>query len=390
MEIRPFLAMDVLERAQALERQGRSIVHLEVGEPGFDTPLAVREAARRALVEGETHYTHSLGLLELREAIAARYRDRYGAMVDPGCIVVTQGTSPALFLAVRALLEPGDAFLLPDPGYACYPNVVASAGGQVVSVPVHPGHGFRLRPEAVRGAAASARSQGLRPRALLINSPANPTGAVLSGPELEAVARAAAEEGLVPISDEIYHGLSYDLPDREHSLAEYTGAGFVVDGFSKRYAMTGWRLGYMVVPAEHLRTVQKLQQNLFICAGAFVQRAGLVALQEGNGPAETMRQEYSQRRRVMLDGLARLGLAPEVPPRGAFYVFADARHVDGDSLRLAYRLVEEAGVAVAPGIDFGTRGEGFLRLSYAAPVEAIKEGLDRLERFLAKAGALPG
>ena len=258
-EMTSFIVMDVLERACALESEGKHIVHLEVGEPDFDTPECVKAAACKALTDGFTHYTHSLGLPELREAICEYYHDTYGVFVDPGQVVVTSGSSPAIFMTFAALLEPGDPVILSDPHYACYPNFIKFVGGEPVRVAVFEEDGFQYRPEAIEEKLSD------RTRAIFINSPSNPTGNLLSKTRMEAIA------GMPPwiVSDEIYHGLVYE--GKEHSILEFTDRAFVLNGFSKLFAMTGLRLGYLIAPKEFIRPIQKVQQNFFISANAMIQ-----------------------------------------------------------------------------------------------------------------------
>jgi (5-formylfuran-3-yl)methyl phosphate transaminase len=366
----PFLAMEVLEAAQARERAGESIIHLELGEPDFPTPEVVREAAVRALADGETHYTHSLGIWPLREAIAEWYASRCRVEVSPERVIVTSGSSAGLCLLMAALIDPGDEVVLADPRYACYPNFVTAFGGRPVSFPLDAADGFRYHAEAARAAIAG------RTRALLVNSPGNPTGAIQPRAALEALAGL----GVPLIADEIYHGLEYG--ERAVSILEITDRAFVLDGFSKRFAMTGWRLGWLVVPPECVRAIQKVQQNLFICANAFVQRAGIAALREAGPDAERMRQVYAGRRAFMLARLRELGFPIAGEPAGAYYLLADSRHLDADSVRLSRRLLDEARIGVTPGVDFGPRAEGFLRFSYANHLDQLREGLDRLERWL--------
>jgi aspartate/methionine/tyrosine aminotransferase len=369
-EMTPFLVMDVLERAHAMERQGIDVVHLEVGEPDFDIPGPVREAVAAALAEGHTHYTHSLGDFELREAISEHYADRYGVSVDPERIVVSSGTSPAMMLVFSLLLEAGDEVIISDPGYACYPNFIRFAGGVPVPVPICEEGGFQLSAEMV------ARRITSRTRALVINSPSNPTGTVLSGERMEEI----AQLGVRVISDEIYHGLVY--VGRERSILEFTDDAIVLNGFSKLYAMTGLRLGYLIAPQKFIRPIQKMQQNLFICANSAVQRAGIAALRDAGEDVERMRRTYDERRRYMVRRLRKLGFGIAAEPTGAFYVFANARHISADSYSLAFEILERARVGVAPGIDFGAEGEGYLRFSYANSIERIAEGLDRIEEYL--------
>jgi aspartate/methionine/tyrosine aminotransferase len=369
-EMTPFLVMDVLERAHAMEREGIDVVHLEVGEPDFDIPGPVREAVAAALAEGHTHYTHSLGDFELREAISEHYADRYGVSVDPERIVVSSGTSPAMMLVFSLLLEAGDEVIISDPGYACYPNFIRFAGGVPVPVPICEEGGFQLSAEMV------ARRITSRTRALVINSPSNPTGTVLSGERMEEI----AQLGVRVISDEIYHGLVY--VGRERSILEFTDDAIVLNGFSKLYAMTGLRLGYLIAPQKFIRPIQKMQQNLFICANSAVQRAGIAALRDAGEDVERMRRTYDERRRYMVRRLRKLGFGIAAEPTGAFYVFANARHISADSYSLAFEILERARVGVAPGIDFGAEGEGYLRFSYANSIERIAEGLDRIEEYL--------
>lgn len=369
-EMTSFIVMDVLERACELERQGRDVIHLEVGEPDFDTPACVKAAACRALEQGFTHYTHSLGLLELREAVCEHYHQTYGVAVDPGQVVVASGTSPAMFLLFATLLDPGDEVIISNPHYACYPNFIRFVQGQPVEVPVFEEDGFQYRPPAIK-ARLSART-----KAVFINSPSNPTGNLLSTGRMQAIAELAP----FVVSDEIYHGLVYE--GQVHSILEFTDRAFVLNGFSKLFAMTGLRLGYLIAPKAFIRPIQKLNQNFFISANAMVQKAGIAALQEAGNDVQRMRATYDRRRRFMIDGLRKLGFGIRVEPTGAFYVFANARHLGSDSYQLAFDILEKARVGVAPGIDFGSNGEGYLRFSYANSIENIREGLQRIESYL--------
>jgi aspartate/methionine/tyrosine aminotransferase len=369
-DIKPFIVMEVLERANELERQGVHVVHLEVGEPDFDTPGCVKDAMCRALEEGHTHYTHSLGRYDLREAICEYYLGKYGVTVHPDHVVVTSGTSPAMLLIFAALLERCDEVIISDPGYACYANFIQFVEGVPVPVPVYEEDGFQFRPEAIRDKITG------RTRAILINSPSNPTGNLLSAERMRAVA------GFSPyvVSDEIYHGLVY--AGQEHSILEFTQDAFVLNGFSKLFAMTGFRLGYLIAPRPFVRPIQKLQQNFFICANSVAQRAAITALKEAGPDVARMKAIYDERRQYMVRRLRELGFGITVEPTGAFYVFANARHLSTDSYRLAFDILEKAHVGVTPGIDFGPNGEGYLRFSYANSLENIAEGLDRIERYL--------
>ncbi|WP_287153000.1 pyridoxal phosphate-dependent aminotransferase [Candidatus Solincola tengchongensis] len=373
--IPPFIVMEVLEKAQHMEREGRDIIHMEVGEPDFDTPRCIKEAAYRAMLEGKTRYTHSQGVRELREAISEHYLQKYHVEVDPDRIVVTSGSSPAMLLLFAALLDPGDEVILSNPCYACYPNIVEFVDGRPVEVPVFEEDGFQYRPREIE------KRLSARTRAIIINSPSNPTGNLLEPEVMEEIA-SLAEKGLYVVSDEIYHGLVYE--SREHSILEFTDRAFVINGFSKLYAMTGWRLGYLIAPPEFIRPVQKMMQNLFISANDFVQWAGIAALTEAAEDVEAMVRTYDQRRRFLLPRLREIGFGVAVEPQGAFYVLANARRFTRDSYSLAMELLEKTGVAVTPGIDFGSGGEGYLRFSYANHLDRIREGMRRLEEYLVR------
>ena len=371
-EIEPFVVMEVMERAQALEAKGEHLIHLEVGEPDFPTPTCIQEAMARAVKDGMTRYTHSLGILPLREAIAEHYHGKYGVQISPDRILVTAGTSPAMWMVFAALLEQGDQVIVSDPHYACYPNFIRFCGGELVCVDALEEDGFQLRPEAVKAKVSP------RTKAILINSPANPTGTLLSAERMAALAAL----GPLVLSDEIYHGLVYE--GREHSVLEFTDRAVVFNGFSKAFAMTGWRLGYVIVPPEMVRPLQKMHQNFFISANAFVQAAGVVALREALPDSERMRQAYDERRRFLVPGLRALGFGIATEPNGAFYVFANAKRFSTDSYAFAFELLECARVCVAPGVGFGKNGEGYLRFSYANSIENLAEALRRLEQYLAE------
>jgi (5-formylfuran-3-yl)methyl phosphate transaminase len=374
-EMTPFIVMDVLERAHEMERQGIHVIHLEVGEPDFDTPKCIKEAACKALDNGHTHYTHSLGMLELREAICEHYYSTYRISVDPDQIVVSSGTSPGMFVMFSALLEKGDQVIISDPHYACYPNFIRFVQGEPVFVPVFEEDGFQYRPKAIE------KKITQKTKGIFINSPSNPTGNLLSKKRMAAIADLASTPASpYIISDEIYHGLVYE--GKEHSILEFTRKAFVFNGFSKLYAMTGLRLGYMIAPKDFIRPIQKIQQNFFISANAMVQVAGITALKEAGKDILKMKQIYNERRQYMIRRLKAMGFGITVEPTGAFYVFANAKHLSGDSYKLAFDILEKAHVGVTPGIDFGRNGEGYIRFSYAASMENIKEGMDRLEKYL--------
>lgn len=363
--------MEVMERAMALEREGADIVHLEIGEPDFAPPPAALAACEAALRAGETRYTDSRGLVELRSAIAADHAARFGTSVDPDRVIVTSGTSAAMWLVFSLLVDAGDEVVIGTPHYPCYPNFVRVCGGTPILVETRAEDGYRLDPDAVRAALTP------RTRAVVVASPANPTGAIQSRETLAAL----AELGVPLVSDEIYDGLVYDGA-RVTSALEVSDEAFVLDGFSKRYAMTGFRLGYVIAPPPAARPLQVLQQNLLISANRFVQHAGIAALREGAATLATMRRAYDARRRLLVGGLRELGFDVPVLPQGAFYVFADARAFESDSRKLAFGLLERAGVGTCPGVDFGAAGEGWLRFCCAASEVALRDALERLGRAL--------
>jgi aspartate/methionine/tyrosine aminotransferase len=371
-EIPPFIVMDVLEKAQELERKGEHIIHLEVGEPDFDTPECVNEAGYRAICEGKTHYTHSLGLYELREAIAEDYWKKYHVKVSSEQIVVASGTSPAMLLIFAALLEQGEAVILSNPYYPCYPNIIRFVDGIPIFVKVLEEEGFQYLPEMIE--------EKLSPKVkgIMINSPSNPTGNVMPPERMKEIAKFSP----FIISDEIYHGLVYE--GEVHSILEFTDRAFVINGFSKLYAMTGWRLGYLIAPKEFIRPMQKIQQNLFISASSFSQWAALAGLKEAENDVKKMRDTYDQRRRFLIPKLRELGFGITVEPTGAFYILANAKRFSKDSYRLAFDILQEAKVGVAPGIDFGSNAEGYLRFCYANSLENIEEGVKRMEKYLKK------
>jgi aspartate/methionine/tyrosine aminotransferase len=374
-DIEPFLAVEVAERAGTLERAGVDVVHLEYGEPDFDAPPVVRDALEKALKDGRARYTHSLGIVELREAIAEHYTRVYGVTVSPDQVLVTPGTSPAMLLLFGHLLDPGDEVVLSNPYYACYPNFIRYADGQPVEVDVTEADHFQYRPEAIRERLSA------RTRAIMVNSPANPTGSVLAPERMAAIAGLARERNVAVVSDEIYHGLTEG--GRDHTMLEFTDEAFVLNGFSKAFAMTGWRLGWVIVPRAHVRALQTVYGNFFISTNEFVQWAGVAALREAGEETVRFRRIFAERRRAMVDGLRAIGLGVGFPPEGAFYVLANARRFTRDSVAFAYEILERAHVAVTPGAAFGSNAEGYLRFSYASSVERIREGLRRLGEFLA-------
>lgn len=370
-DISPFIVMEVLEKAAEMEKEGINVIHLEVGEPDFDVPKCVKAAVEKAFDESRTHYTHSLGDPELRHEIVKRYKKIYGVDVSAEQIIVTSGSSPAILLTLGVLCEAGDEVIISDPGYACYPNFIKFVGAKVVRVPVSETNGFQFKPADIK------KRISPKTKAIIINSPMNPTGNLLSA----GVMKELSELNVPVISDEIYHGLVYE--NIEHSILEFTKNAFVLNGFSKLFAMTGLRLGYVIAPESGVRAIQKLQQNLFICASSTAQRAGLEALKSATDDVKNMKKIYNKRRKYLIERLTKMGFDIKVPPTGAFYVFVNAKHLSGNSYNLAFDILKKAHVGVTPGIDFGPGGEGFLRFSYANSIENIEEGMNRFEKYLA-------
>ncbi|AXG05524.1 pyridoxal phosphate-dependent aminotransferase [Haloplanus rubicundus] len=369
-DVTPFIAMDVLERANELD----DVIHLEVGEPDFAPPDRVIETAVDSLRAGHTTYTAARGKPELRRAIAAHYDREYGVDIDPDRVVVTPGTSPGLFLAMAALVDPGDEVVLTDPHYACYPNFVRVVDGEVRTVTLRASEGFRPRVDDFAAAVGPDTS------ALLCNSPANPTGAVMDGETLAGLAEVAADADATPVVDEVYHGLSYDAA--EHTMLEYTDDAFVLNGFSKRFAMTGWRLGWVIVPPDYVDAVNRLAQNVLICAPNFVQDAGVAALETPPDRLDEIRETYRERRDLLVDAVEGWGLDLGYTPQGAYYLLADVSDLPGDALDVA-DLFLEAGVAVTPGVDFGDAASDYLRFSYATDADAIETAIERIDALLA-------
>ncbi|MFO1210239.1 MAG: aminotransferase class I/II-fold pyridoxal phosphate-dependent enzyme [Amaricoccus sp.] len=373
-EVDPFIVMDVMEAARRLEAAGRSVVHMEVGQPGTPAPAAARAALARAMEAGPLGYTVALGLPELRGRIARLYRDWYGVELDPGRVVVTAGSSAAFILAFTSLFAAGDRVALGEPGYPSYRHILKALDLVPVGLPTGPDERFQ----------PVARQLTRDLVGLIVASPANPTGTMLDRSELAALVGAAAERGIAVVSDEIYHGIQYGA--RAVSALEISDEVYVINSFSKYFSMTGWRIGWMVVPEAHVRRVERLVQNLFICAPHASQVAALAAMDAGDA-LEANVGVYRANRALLLEGLPRAGFSRIAPPDGAFYVYADVRGMTGDSRELAARILDEAGVAVTPGLDFDPRrGAGTLRFSYAGSTAEMAEGIARLERWAAGAG----
>jgi aspartate/methionine/tyrosine aminotransferase len=375
--IAPFHVMALLARARQLEAEGRSIVHMEIGEPDFDTPAPVVEAGIQALRAGRTHYTPAAGLAALREAIADHYRERFGAKVAPGRIIVTPGASGALQLITAALVDPGNRILMTDPGYPCNRNFVYLYGGCPVAVPVGAEHGYQL--DSVRLAASWTDDTV----AALIASPSNPTGTVVSRAQMADLLGAVREREGRLIVDEIYQNLYYR--DKPHSVLELGDDVFVINSFSKYFGMTGWRLGWLVAPEEFVAPLDILAQNLFLAAPTPAQYAALAAFEPQTlAILEQRREQFQTRRDYLLPALRSLGFGIPREPEGAFYLYADCSRFSDDSFVFCNELLENAGVAVTPGIDFGAYEAGrHLRFAYTTSLEQLQLGVERIDRFVA-------
>ena len=376
--IAPFHVMELLARAKTLESEGRDIIHMEVGEPDFATPAPIVEAARQHLDTGKVFYTPALGLPELRQAIADFYLTRYGTRVDASRIVVTAGASGALLLALACLSEPGSEWLLTDPGYPCNSNFVRSFEGVPVCIPVHAENNFQPT------LADLEQHWNERTAGALFASPANPTGTLLDPEVLASMAAAIRAKGGRLIVDEIYHGLTYGC-DAKTAL-DLGDDIFVVQSFSKYFNMTGWRLGWLVVPEQFSREIEKLAQNLFISPSTPAQYAALAAFRpETLAILEDRRAEFGRRRDFLIPELERLGFRIGAKPEGAFYVYADCSQLTSDSDVFARSLLETAGVAITPGLDFGTHApRAHLRFAYTTGIERLTEAVKRISQYLAR------
>jgi aspartate/methionine/tyrosine aminotransferase len=375
-DIAPFHVMEVQTRARALEARGRSVIHMEIGEPDFPTPQPVIDAALAGIAGGRLYYTSALGLPELRRAIATHYRDHYGVEVAPERIVVTAGSSAALLLTLALLIDRDDAVLLADPGYPCNRHFIRTLEGEPRGIPVGPDSNYQLT------AALVDRHWNERTRAVLIASPSNPTGTTVAREELARIRDAVASRGGVLIVDEIYLGLSYAA--RPRSALELSGESFVISSFSKYFNMTGWRLGWLVAPERHVREIEKLAQNLYISPAAPSQRAALACFTpETLIVLEERRREFQARRDFLVPALRELGFGIPVMPSGGFFVYADCSPFGLDSERFALEALEATGVAFTPGIDFGrNRPEAHVRLAYTIARPLLEEGVQRLARWL--------
>ncbi|MFO1207214.1 MAG: pyridoxal phosphate-dependent aminotransferase [Burkholderiales bacterium] len=376
--IEPFHVMALLARARELEAQGRSIIHMEIGEPDFQTPQPVVDAALKAIAVGDMHYLPALGMPALRAAIARHYDERYGVAVSPDRVVVTPGASGALLLAVAAVVDAGERVLMTDPTYPCDRHFVRMLGGEAVCVPVDAGSNYQLT------AAQVALHWDARTTAVMIASPANPTGTLIDATSLADIAAIVRARRGALIVDEIYHGLVYD-GDAQTALALGDDV-IVINSFSKYFGMTGWRLGWLVAPAELVPAIDRLAQNIFLAASTPAQHAALAALGDGTREIlEARRQEFRARRDYLVPALAGLGFGIAAQPQGAFYVYARCDRFTSDSFALAQALLDEAGVAITPGIDFGEhRAREHVRFAYTTSLDNLREGVRRLREFLGR------
>jgi len=369
-DVDPFIVMDVMEQARQAEAAGRHIIHMEVGQPGTPAPAAARAALVRAMEQSALGYTVALGLPELRARIARLYRDWYGVDLNPDRVVVTSGSSAGFLLAFTALFDAGERVALGNPGYPSYRQILKALSLTPVGIDTSPEDRFQPTPETLPDDIAG----------LIVASPANPSGTMLDRSALAALIGAAQERGAAFVSDEIYHGVGYDR--RAVSALEISDDVYVINSFSKYFSMTGWRIGWMVVPESHIRTVERLAQNMFICAPHASQVAALAAM-DCDDELQANLSVYAANRALLLDGLPGAGLSRFAPPDGAFYVYADVANLTGDSRALASDILARAGVAVTPGLDFDpVRGAKTLRLSYARATADIAEGLERLAEYL--------
>lgn len=373
--VSPFIVMDVISQAAAIERSGGSVVHLEVGQPGHPAPRAAREAAGRALASGRVAYTEALGMMGLRQRIARHYREWHGVAVDPARVVVTTGSSGGFLLAFLSMIDAGQRVAIAAPGYPAYRNILTAVGLEVVEIPTGADTRYALSPEAVAAAHAHKPLAGV-----LAMSPANPTGVVMSPDALRALAEGCRQLGIWFISDEIYHGLTYGAPAR--TALEFDQDAVIINSFSKYFCMTGWRVGWMVVPDRLVRPIERLQQNLSISVPYLSQVAAEAAF-EGQEEMELVRQGYARNRDILMNELPKLGLGGFLPVDGAFYIYTDVSALTNDSMDFCRRALTQAGVAITPGRDFDTvEGDRFVRLSFAGTEADMHEGLKRLRAWL--------
>jgi aspartate/methionine/tyrosine aminotransferase len=376
--IAPFHVMAILARAKELEAQGRSIIHLEIGEPDFPTPEPILNAALAAIKGGDVHYTAALGLPELREAIAGFYQERYRLKVSSSRIALTPGASGALLLAAGALLNPGDEILMADPGYPCNRHFARFVNARPVSIPVGPDTAFHLTARLV------AQHWTENTKAVLLASPSNPTGTLARDEEVKAIAELCAQREATLIVDEIYHGLVYE--GNPQTALTYSSGVWVVNSFSKYFHMTGWRLGWLVAPEDAMDAIERLAQNLFLAAPTPAQHGALAAFQPATMEIlDARRREMKERRDYLVPALKDLGFGLPVVAQGAFYLYADVSRFTEDSFVFAQKLLEEVGVAITPGLDFGAHSaERYVRFAYTRPLPVLKEAVERIKLFVSR------
>lgn len=374
-------AFEVLVKARALEATGKDVVHLEIGEPDFDTPRHIIEAAKEALDQGYTHYGPSAGLPELREAIAQDVARLRGITVQASQVVVTPGGKPIMFFVILALAQPGDEVIYPNPGFPIYESVIRFVGATPVPIPLQEAKNFSLDVDELRSLVTD------RTRLIILNSPQNPTGGILPQEDLQAIAQIAAQRGIPVLSDEIYSRMVYDGEFRSITACDgMQDLTIILDGFSKTYAMTGWRLGYGVMPEELAVHVTRLMTNSNSCTSSFSQRAALAALTGPQGPVDAMMAEFRRRRDVFVEGLNGIPGLRCAMPGGAFYAFPNVSQVSSSSKELADYLLQTGGVAALAGVDFGAYGEGYLRFSYANSLDNLQKALERIADCVDKLG----
>ncbi|MGL4636851.1 MAG: pyridoxal phosphate-dependent aminotransferase [Beijerinckiaceae bacterium] len=380
-DVSPFIVMDVMTDAAAIEHRGGKVVHMEVGQPGHPAPKTARAAAAAALESGRVPYTEALGIRALRERIAAHYQDTYGVTVPYERVVVTTGSSGGFTLAFLSMFEPGDRVAIAAPGYPAYRNILKALSLEVVEIPTGADTRYALTGDLIAKAHAEKPIKGV-----LAMSPANPTGVVMTPEALSGLCKTCADLGLWFISDEIYHGLTYGDAKAETAL-RFSDDAVIINSFSKFFCMTGWRVGWMVVPERLMRPIERLQQNFSISVPYLSQIAALAAF-DGGAEMEEVRAGYARNRAILMDGLPKIGLGRFLPVDGAFYVYIDVSALTNDSMDFCRQALREAGVAITPGLDFDpAEGHRFVRLSFAGTETDMHEAVDKLGRWLKNAAS---
>lgn len=376
--IQPFHVMRLLARARELEQQGQDVVHMEVGEPDFNTPSPVIAAAQAAIASGKMHYTAATGLPELQRRIALHYKQQYDVNLEPGRIVITPGSSGALLLSLACLIEPGKKLMLADPGYPCNRNFGYFLDAGINAVTVDANSNYQLTAELIK------QNWDAETLAVILASPSNPTGTLINDHELRRIVDTVAQLNGFIIMDEIYHGLVYG--QEAASILQYSQQAFVINSFSKYYGMTGWRVGWCVVPEAYLQSVNNLAQNIFLAAPTPSQYAALAVFEnDTHSILEQRRQQFKQRRDYLLPAVRELGFKVTSEPQGAFYIYADCSDLTDDSMTFCQDLLEAEGVAITPGLDFGEyRQAQHVRFAYTTSLDRLQEGVNRLRRFISR------